>query len=652
MIQLRLLGSLELLGPDGARMDAALRRSKVVAVLAYLAAARPRGPQRRDKVAAFFWPDLSTERARAALRVTLTRLRDEVGAEVIVSSGADEIAVDASRVWCDVVELDERIARGDAAAAADLYRGPFLDGVHVEGTDVELEQWISAERTRIRADVQRALSQASAAAERAGQRESAALIARRAAEITPEDETVNRRLITLLLAMGDRGGALHAYDALATRLERDFGVTPSPETRALVAAIQPEPPRDRAAPLVAIATGTSGLVSRGQPVMSPRRIALPALAAAVVVLLAGAALARGYASASSDRATMHWSMVKPAQGPIPRGRHGREAILDSTGNGILVFGGLEFGGAENSTISNELSRLRGFRDGESAQWSRVAPSGNAAPAPRSMFGMTYDAAHDRAIVYGGGLGFLSPCASDTWVLDHASGIGAAPSWRRVALHGASAPARAGIRLVYDSVSRRLIVFGGVDCISIFYRDVWVLAFDDSSMSSGRWVQLPVDTGGGVPLGRESYSAAYDAAANRLFMHAGRNAAGALGELWALEHANGLGGTPSWRLLNCAGPAPVRSHEAAFFDTSGALTVFGGADRASDFHRDLWRVSGLRGAFQRCRWQQLEWSEPAPSARGGASALRDARTGAVILFGGHFQTTAFSDAWVLSQLPKR
>lgn len=652
MIQLRLLGSFELIGPDGVRMDAALRRSKVVAVLAYLAAARPRGPQRRDKVAALFWPELSGERARAALRVTLSRLRDEIGAEVIINSG-DEVAVDATRVWCDVVALDECIARGDASGAADLYRGDFLDGVHVEGTDVELEQWISAERSRIRGDIQRALSQASEAAERASDGERALSLARRTVEIAPDDETVSRRLIALLLLTGDRGGALRAYGSLAATLSRDFGVGPSPETQSLVQTIQPQPTPDRVLLPASTAIATHTSASREMLTKSRRRIALPALAAAVVVLLAGAALARGHASAFPDRAAMRWSMVKPVSGPMPRGRLGRGAILDSTGDAILVFGGTQYGDdPATSNISNELWRLRGLRDGETAQWSRVVPTGSAAPEPRSLFGMTYDAAHDRAIVHGGGLGFLSPCANDTWVLDHASGLGAPPSWRRVALRGAPPPGRAGIRLVYESASRRLVVFGGDDCISVFSRDVWVLSFDDSSMTAGRWTQLPVDSSGGVPIGRESYAVAYDAAANRLFVHGGRKANGALGELWMLEHANGLGGQPRWRLLTCGGPAPVRAHQASFFDSSGTLTLFGGEDAAEDYYHDLWRVTGLRGRLDDCRWEQLAWSELAPSARGSAVAMADARSGAVILFGGQFGTTAFSDAWVLSRAGTR
>ncbi|HEY6211701.1 MAG TPA: hypothetical protein VIW45_05415, partial [Vicinamibacterales bacterium] len=105
MIELRTLGSLELLDAAGGRMESAMRRPKVIAVLAYLAAARPRGMHRREKLAALFWPELNEDRARAALRVTLSRLRDDIGDEVILANNGEEVAIDARHVTCDVVQL-------------------------------------------------------------------------------------------------------------------------------------------------------------------------------------------------------------------------------------------------------------------------------------------------------------------------------------------------------------------------------------------------------------------------------------------------------------------------------------------------------------------------------------------------------------------
>lgn len=642
MIQLRLLGALEVRSPDGTRLTAVLRRSKGLALLAYLTAARPRGTHRRDKIAALFWPELESERARAALRVTLTRLREDLG-DIIVSSGNDEIGVDASRVWCDVVALDECIARGDALAAADYHRGLFLDGVHVEGTTTELEHWMSAERARIRADVRQALATAAAS-----DRANAVQLLRRAADIAPEDETVGRALVDALIASGDRGGALRAYETLSATLEREFGVAPSPETRAQVETLPPATSRQ---PRVSPPVPRGGDKSRPPEVASRWLVAMPLLAVAAL-LVGGGTLARGRAAASALPAA-RWALVKPAAGPVPRGRLGREAVMDSTGNAILVFGGVQYGDdPATSTISNELWRLQGLRAGETVRWTRVVTSGFATPAPRWLFGMVNDPAGDRAIVHGGAMGYTAPCATDTWILRRASGSGGAPEWTRVVLRGDPPPARAGIHPVYDAASRRLIVIGGTDCIATFFNDVWVLQFSDSSLRSGSWSRLMVDSSAGAPVGRSSYAAGYDAASNRLFLHGGERGK-TIGELWVLDHANGLGGTPAWHALTCGGTAPLRTHEAALFDAAGGtLTLFGGTDAQDDYESDVLQVTGLLGNLRACRWGSVPASQPGPSARGSAVAMADVRQDVIAVFGGEFQTTAFSDAWLLSGARRR
>ena len=150
MIHLALLGNVELTSDGPVISDAPLRRSKRVAVLAYLAVARPRGFHRRDKVAALFWPELPTDRARAALRTTLSRLRDDYEAELLIGRGSEDIAVDNTKLECDVVQFDDDLDAGRFDRAVRIYRGPFLDGIHVEGAGEELETWLAAERARLR----------------------------------------------------------------------------------------------------------------------------------------------------------------------------------------------------------------------------------------------------------------------------------------------------------------------------------------------------------------------------------------------------------------------------------------------------------------------------------------------------------------------
>src|SRR5436190_2075584 len=82
--------------------------------------------------------------------------------------------------------------RGDAGAAIALYRGHFMDGVHVEDTAEELEEWMSAERRRAREDLTRALLTAAKSEVAAGRPEQAISFARRAVEIAPNDEGAHR----------------------------------------------------------------------------------------------------------------------------------------------------------------------------------------------------------------------------------------------------------------------------------------------------------------------------------------------------------------------------------------------------------------------------------------------------------------------------
>jgi serine/threonine-protein kinase len=67
MIEFRLLGSLDLTGPEGT-LRSVLAQPKRVALLAYLAVATPNGFHCRDKLLGLFWPESDQERGRGALR--------------------------------------------------------------------------------------------------------------------------------------------------------------------------------------------------------------------------------------------------------------------------------------------------------------------------------------------------------------------------------------------------------------------------------------------------------------------------------------------------------------------------------------------------------------------------------------------------------
>ena len=63
-IRLTTFGTVELVGPDGRVAHSVLSQPRRTALLVYLAAARPRGLQRRDSLLAMFWAESSERAAR------------------------------------------------------------------------------------------------------------------------------------------------------------------------------------------------------------------------------------------------------------------------------------------------------------------------------------------------------------------------------------------------------------------------------------------------------------------------------------------------------------------------------------------------------------------------------------------------------------
>src|SRR4051812_5148976 len=104
MIEFRLLGQIDLRDGAGGELASVLAQPKRLGVLAYLAASRPRGFQRRDKIIGLFWPDLDQARARQALNKTVYHLRRFLGADMLESRGDEELALNARGIWCDVWE--------------------------------------------------------------------------------------------------------------------------------------------------------------------------------------------------------------------------------------------------------------------------------------------------------------------------------------------------------------------------------------------------------------------------------------------------------------------------------------------------------------------------------------------------------------------
>lgn len=237
MVHLHLLGSLELRTADGREIHSLLSQPRRAALLAYLAAARPRGFHRRDTLFALFWPESDTGRARNALNQAIHRLRQALHEGVLVSRGDEEIGLNAEALWCDVVALEEALDRGDHEVALELYRGDLLPGFFVADAP-ELEAWLERERVHLRARAHQGALALAARHEARGEFREAARWIGRALDLVPDDEATLRRLLRALDRVPERAAALRAYDDFAQRLGREYGLTPAPETRALIEEVR------------------------------------------------------------------------------------------------------------------------------------------------------------------------------------------------------------------------------------------------------------------------------------------------------------------------------------------------------------------------------------------------------------------------------
>src|SRR6266571_4606648 len=244
MVEFRLLGTLSLTTADGREAGSLLSQPRRLALLAYLAAATPRGPHRRDTLLALFWPELDQDHARAALRQSLHVLRSALGADTVLSRGDEEIGLDFERIWCDVAAFARAIDGGEPRQALDFYRGNLMAGFFISDAP-EFERWLESERAKLAGVAARTARTLAQSCEKRGDLSTAVLWARRAIELAPNDEGLLRQLIAVLDRTGDRAGALQAYEEFAQHLAEEYEAEPAAETKALLATVRA---RETAAP--------------------------------------------------------------------------------------------------------------------------------------------------------------------------------------------------------------------------------------------------------------------------------------------------------------------------------------------------------------------------------------------------------------------
>jgi hypothetical protein len=296
----------------------------------------------------------------------------------------------------------------------------------------------------------------------------------------------------------------------------------------------------------------------------------------------------------------------------------------------------------------------------SAQWS------SKGPAPRLGHSAVLDTTHSKMIVFGGYT--FTPDAppathfNDVWYLTSAVSTSTSLTWQEATVAGTPPSPRGGHSAVLDTVNNRMIVFGGSGgYANPVYNDVWVLENANGIGGTPAWVEL--SPSGSPPTARFGHTAVYNPNSNRMIVFGGNNGGGGNGnvefnDVWVLENANGLGGTPTWIPFieqGASGISTRDSHSAVYDVTNNRMIIFGGHNSFTNaLYSDTWvlfnaddtQPSVCNGVG--CMNGPLNTSvvQP-PAARYGHTAFFDAKSNTMHIFGG-YDGNLLNDDWVLTE----
>src|SRR6185295_13348806 len=111
--------------------------------------------------------------------------------------------------------------------------------------------------------------------------------------------------------------------------------------------------------------------------------------------------------------------------------------------------------------------------------------------------------------------------------------------------------------IYDSLGKRMILFGGQDDFNTYYDEVWSLDLTPTTTAMTTppvnfWTQLfPSGVFPNAPTARIGHSAIYDTQNNRMIVFGGQDGTGYQNDVYILT----LGASPAWSAPATTGTAP-------------------------------------------------------------------------------------------------
>jgi hypothetical protein len=374
---------------------------------------------------------------------------------------------------------------------------------------------------------------------------------------------------------------------------------------------------------------------------------VPRHASALVVAVAALVVVGGIArSAPAD--DNRWQLLRPG-GQAPPALRWASHTVDVGRNQLLVFAGLD---ATDET--NELWIL----DLVSEEWSLVRPRGTA-PYYRYQAPMAFDAAGDRAVVFGGyyydSERDRPVLYDDTWFLELGEASG--PEWVKLPFGPVKPSPRRAASMVYqpdEAGPGRMVLFGGYDIVNgRAFDDVWALEFDKGSEA---WTEIGASCAT-KPSPRDSHVAVYDPRGRRMIVFGGwlrtRSTDRTLDDVWSFD-LSGRGGC--WQQIQPPPPGPPSlAWSTAVLDTcptSPRIVTFGGvtgwmtsSNARLDDTNEPWVLALDLPGFE--SWAQLDPGGSRPRPRDAHVAAYDPIGRRMVVFSGwENEGELMRDVWAL------
>jgi N-acetylneuraminic acid mutarotase len=326
----------------------------------------------------------------------------------------------------------------------------------------------------------------------------------------------------------------------------------------------------------------------------------------------------------------------PQSTAVPEARLFHQMVYDAFSGQVILFGGM----VQPSILGDEQLDDTWSYDPEAGTWTLLQLLGDVSLG-RGHSSLVYDLRSGKVILFGG-ISSLKKPLNDTWAYDRA-----ANTWTNLRPSGRVPSQRSDHAMVYDSSTGKVVLFGGYD--GGFLDDTW--AYDPAANT---WTELKPS--GGAPEGRSRHSMVYDPVSRKVIMFGGAvkmyhwSEELQLNNLWAYDPA-----ANTWTRLRPSGETPPgRYGQCLVYDPVSAKVILFGGDRpwVDSAGRtttrpldDLWAYDPVANT-----WTELKPSGDLPPGRAYSSLVYVYAVGKIVLFGGSYgsivlnQAIALNDTW--------